>query len=209
VSFIAVYGDDLQVASDGTARGANRPVKLGYQQEFRESFEFAAKYAGYHASPDQSPGAWVALRAEHENVNYQKPLRDLTGDYTFLAGRVLPDNTKPVRLAGPGDQRFGAWAVELPAGETLRVRLDQRFAESLSGKPAEVRVTWLDDGDGEFEMSGGGVSQTVAKEGTGRWQTTVLKIPSADFAGPVTIKAAADVALHMIEVVRSGSDESI
>ena len=46
-SMIGVYGADLEQA--------NHP-------EFRAAFDFAARYAGYHASPSVSPGAWVALR---------------------------------------------------------------------------------------------------------------------------------------------------
>lgn len=204
VSFIAVYGNDLQVALDGTTQGKNKETKPSYQAEFTAAFEFAAKYAGYHASPTQSPGAWVAFRSEQENVNYQKPLKDLTGDYTFLAGRVLPDQTVPLRLAGPDDQRFGAWAVKLPAGEQLTVRLDEQFAASLQGRPAAISVTWLDEGAGNLTIAGGGATQTVARGGSGRWQTATVPLESAAFeaARAVTVTAEADLTLHMIEVTR-------
>jgi len=204
VSFIAVYGNDLQVALDGKPQGKDKDTKPSYQAEFTAAFEFAAKYSGYHASPDASPGAWVAFRSETENVNYQKPLQDLTGDYTFLAGRVLPDKTVPLRLAGPEEQRFGAWAVRLPAGESLSIRLDERFAASLKGQPAEIHVTWLDEGTGSFTIAGGGVTQTVERGASGRWQTTTVKLPAAAFeaARAVTVTAPAPLTLHMIEVTR-------
>lgn len=46
-SMIGVYGGDLA--------NADKP-------ECRAAFDFAARYAGYHASPSVSLGAWVALR---------------------------------------------------------------------------------------------------------------------------------------------------
>ena len=116
-----------------------------FQGEFDEAFAFAARYAGYHASPEQSPGAWVAFR----EGNFLK------GDYDFLARRLSPDGTRSISNAGPDGQRQGAWARVLPAGERLRIGLDEDFAGSLEGRPAEVRLTWLDEGKGGIEVSFG------------------------------------------------------
>ena len=41
--------------------------------EFKRAFEFANRYVGYHASPTQSPGAWVAMQRENASGRLQLP----------------------------------------------------------------------------------------------------------------------------------------
>jgi hypothetical protein len=180
VSMIGVYGADL-------AR-ADKP-------EYAAAFEFAARYAGYHASPSLSPGAWAALRDGGPK---------LKGDYTFLMRRLPGAEMKPEQKIGPDDQRFGAWALTLPKNTEMRFALDPDFARSLAGKKAKVRVTYLDQGAGSFMVLAFG--RTVATELTnsGRWKTAEFEIASASFApeAPVAIQSAAGVTLHMIEVLR-------
>lgn len=74
VSYIAVYGKDLNVAIDGSYNyvkkfpAAGNPVEQAlfetdvYKDEFTSGLEFMDRYAGYHADPTGSPGAWVAFR---------------------------------------------------------------------------------------------------------------------------------------------------
>ena len=69
-SMIGVYGFDLERSDN---------------PEYRQAFEFAARYAGFHASPSVAPGAWVALREG----------RQLKGDYSFLMQRVPASGTRP------------------------------------------------------------------------------------------------------------------
>ena len=124
-SMIGIYGADLANAE---------------RREYRAAFEFAARYAGYHASTAISPGAWVALREGSM----------LQGDYSFLMRRLDGARMKPEQKVGPDDQRFGAWALTLPKGEQAKFALDPDFASSLAGKKAVVRVTFLDRGSGAF-----------------------------------------------------------
>ena len=53
--------------------------------------------------------------------------------------RRRPDDSshgEDVVNVGPEDQRFGAWARILPAGETMQLELDEPFVASLSDHPS-------------------------------------------------------------------------
>ena len=183
VSFVAIYGGDLAHADD---------------PQFRAAFEFAQKYAGYHASPSVSPGAWIALREGDF----------LKGDYTFLMERLPGDTTDPKKNVGLDDQRFGAWARTIPAGGRLRFSLDERFARSLGGRKAIVRVTYLDSEKGSFNVVIPGQTWAAQMAGSGRWTTDQLLVPSASFEGSNTkpdieIQAQIPVSFHMVEVTRA------
>ena len=200
VSFIACYANDLAVAHSGRYPNGNVPAAeaVRFKEEFDAAFRFAAKYAGYHASPEVSPGAWVALRQGSA----------LEGDYTFLMNR-LPDHSREAKKAGPDDQRFGAWARLLPGTETMRFVLDQTFAASLNAQTTELRVTYLDQGTGAFEVKAGDQKFTTHCTNTGRWKTTLWNMPPAlykqdDSGAQVSLQALdADLILHMLEVVRN------
>jgi hypothetical protein len=169
-SMMGVYGGDLQHAAE---------------PEYGAAFEFAARYAGYHASPSVSPGAWVALR-EGDLL--------LKGDYTFLMRRLPGAEMKPEKKIGPDKQRFGAWALTLPKGSTVKFALDPVFARSL--RKATVRVTYLDRGEGTFTILGHATRLT----GTAIWKSTEFSLaqPPAEFG----LTADTDVTLHMVEVAR-------
>lgn len=178
VSYVAVYGADLARAGD---------------PEFKAAFDLVDRYAGYHASPSVSPGAWVALR----EGNYLK------GDYNLLMERTAGGT--PVTNAGPADQRYGAWARRLAAGETMTFRLDAAFARSLAGKPAAVRVIYLDEAGGPLRLAASGARTDLPRAGTGRWIERTVPLARAAFrgeAGDVSIHAPAGGTLHWVEVVR-------
>jgi hypothetical protein len=174
VSFIAIYGADL--------------VSYG-NPEFRDAFEFAAGYAGYHASPAESPGAWVALREGEA----------LQGDYSFLMTRLDP--MAPLRKVGPDEQRFGAWARELRQGAKARFRLHPEFARSVEGRQATVQVTYLDRGQGVLEAEWGGSKFSTPLMGSNRWKTASKMVKIAP-AGEITISGDTNLVLHMVEVQR-------
>ena len=198
VSFIGVYGSDLAVAQQGVYR--RKPVPQ-YQDEFRRAFEFAARYAGYHASPKQSPGAWVAFREG----------TFLKGDYNFLMER-LPDESAERCLVGPEQQRFGTWARVLPAGDTMRLKPSPEFAGSLSGKPASLRVVILDSGTTPLTLAlDNGQSWEIPRTDTGRWREYVVPVERFPAASPgsnieiVVRSHSAETVLHMVEIIRSES----
>lgn len=206
VSHIALYASDLRVAIDGTYRGEAFPA---YRDEFRAAVDFAAKYAGYHALPESSPGAWVAFRENHvvraaNNIpEERRKLALFTSDYTFLMERLPGDRSRGLDVvnAGPEEQRYGAWARILPPGQTIRLRLDSRFAESLRGRPASIRAVYLDSPEADFFIRTGTTVRHVRPGGSGRWQTAEFSgiQPSRD----IEVRAGgAPVTLHMIEVLR-------
>jgi len=220
VSFLALYANDLAVAVTGRYRVNQNHYdeakdRRGYQQEFEAAFRFAAKYVGYHASPETSPGAWVAFRENHVALATNVPsvqdrqLSSFTGDYNFLMER-LPDQTVGVHNIGPENQRQGAWARVLAPGGNLQLRLDARFAASWKG--GKVCVTYLDqtgDAAGSFQLIAGGARLTVTPNGSGRWQTAELALPAGPLAtgssgAHLTIVAGpGPVCLHMVEVSRN------
>lgn len=201
VSFIAAYGTDLRVAVDGVYKYGGKPGidALAYKDEFTAAFEFAAKYAGYHASPKQSPGAWIAFR----EGDYLK------GDYSFLMSRGT-DLSSERRNVGPDEQRYGAWARLLPANDSIRLTLDEDFANSLRGKPTTVRVTYLRDttSSSRFTFNGSGVKHPVAIGNQKDWTTWSKVIPSTDFQPDETgahIRLdghGQGAVLHMVEITR-------
>lgn len=71
VTYVALYGTDMQVAMNGkypTASGSR--VGPQYQCEFNQSFTFAATYAGSpQLSPSEAPGAWIAFRSSVSPLN--------------------------------------------------------------------------------------------------------------------------------------------
>jgi hypothetical protein len=170
ISMIGIYGADLANAGN---------------PEYRAAFEFAARYAGYHASPSVSAGAWVALREGGPK---------LKGDYSFLMQRLPGVPLKGEQRIGPDDQRFGAWALTLPKGGKVAFALNPDFARSLAGRNAKVRVTYLDQGEGTFTVG----SAQCQLTNSGRWKTMELAFTPGD----IEIQSAADLTLHMVEVVR-------
>ena len=182
ISFIAVYGSDLA--------HSNEP-------EFRAAFDFAAKYAGYHASPSVAPGAWVAMREGNQ----------LQGDYTFLMQRLPGDETRAVQSVGPDDQRFGAWARVIPANGRARFRLDPQFVNSLESGSALVRLTYLDDHRDGFDIKIGQSVSPVQTQASGKWQTAEVVFPGVQLGqiadeAHIQLLTPHDLTLHMIEVER-------
>jgi hypothetical protein len=182
-SMIAIFGPDIEKAGN---------------PEIRAGFEFAARYAGYHASPSVAPGAWVALR---EGSRLQK------GDYSFLMRRLAGAPMKAEEKIGPAGQRFGAWAMTLAKGGSARFALDPVFAHSLAGKQATLRVTFLDRNEGTFTVHASGREFQAKLNGSGRWKTAEFAIDRAAFSAggkgeDITITTGTDVTIHMIEVTR-------
>jgi len=225
VSFIGVYGDDLGVALNGTYSRSgvvydDSVSGFDYQYEFTRAFQFASRYAGFHNRPNESPGAWVAFRknsvvlaANGQSVQ-ARTLVTFTDDYNFLATR-LADNSvgEGVINRGPDEQRFGAWARQVLAGDSLRIALDTNFVQSLGGQPAVLRVIYLDDASlagTEFDViHSGGQTLTVLSGGTGKWKELEISIANANFVADVNgahisvvNTGSQTLELHMIEVRR-------
>jgi hypothetical protein len=223
VSHIALYSADMRVAIEGQyhAQGVDLDDPGGaYQAEFDAAFRFAAKYAGFHASPATSPGAWVAfrendvVRAANGMPEERRKLSIFTGDYNFLMQRLPDDASEGLGVVniGPDEQRYGAWARRLPAGARMRLTLDAEFAASLAATGAVIRTVCLDDSHGSFEVK---INDRVTRTdltGTGRWREFPWPVPARDWSSskpvPIVIQAGkAPIYLHLIEVQRGTASD--
>lgn len=204
ISFIAIYGEDLEVALSGRHK---REAVPEYKAEFDKAFAFAAKYAGYHASPEVAPGAWVAFRQSEGEGAGKAPLQRVTGDYTFLMER-LPDATEGERNVGPAGQRYGAWARRLAPADRMRLRINEAFVKSVAGREVSVNVTYLDEGSGALELAVGGKTFQAPLQGSGAWKTASFTVSGGalrpdEVGAQLALEARGDaVALHMVEVAR-------
>lgn len=219
VSYIALYSSDMRVAVEGKyhAQGVHLDDPGGVSQaEFAAAFRFAAKYAGYHASPETSPGAWVAfrenniVRAANGIPADRRKLSTFAGDYNFLMKRLRNDKTKGLDVVniGPEEQRFGAWARVLPAGESMQLGLDPVFAASLANGDVVIRVVYLDEADGALHIR---LPDHIARQkltGTGQWREFIVQGSGMTLAQnrsgeQIEIQANdAPIHLHMVEVQR-------
>lgn len=191
ISFISLKYTDLDLRTNA---------------EFNDAFIFAAKYAGYHASPRVSPGGWVGLR-EGES---------LKGDYNFLMRRLQDVSTDtPLALQGPTSQRYGLWARSISGGNSMVFQMDRSLASSLAS--AQIRIVYLDEGTNSFTLAwdeGGATrQQTVQKQNTGQWQEYVVEVPMARFTsalngGDIMLTGTGTNIFHMVEVLRTGTTEA-
>jgi hypothetical protein len=225
ISYIGVYSNDLKVALDGTY--ARKQVGDDYKRQFDEAYRWAAKYAGFHADPEHSPGAWVAFRQSEEIKG--SDFNEKVTDYSMLATLLNPQDTigmdarkdgvaapvvanrtvAGVKSIGPYAERYGAWARKLPAGKSMGIKLDSKFVQSLGGA-AKVNVTYLDDQAGRsFTVTVDGTAHKVDLTGSGSWKTESIGLAKAAFAADaeganvrVAGEGGGNVIFHMVEVVR-------
>ncbi len=225
ISFIAVYGSDLNVALTGN--GAN--IGSDYQSEFDQAFQFASRYAGYHHQPTQAPGAWIAFReGKNQQIN---SYNQLVSDYNMHMRLINPEDTigldarydgleVPIisgrnfegqKSIGPYNSRFGAWARQLHANQAALLEIDPDFIQGLNeSSNGEVRITYLDNNQGSFTVAFGDQTILISLSNSGLWETAIIPIHSSlakDSKGAyLTIQTLdSSVTFHMIEVVKSSS----
>ena len=217
VSYIGIYSNDMRVAIEGIYESTGvyfeDDEEHNYQNQFQAVIDFAAKYAGKHDEPAQSPGAWVAFRENHMVLaangmsKEARKLETLTGDYNFLMERIS-DNSygQGVTNVGPDNQRFGAWARVLPAGKQMKLSVDENFLESCKNKPVSVSVTYYDEKGKGFDVLINGQSHNISCAGKDSWKTVTFKAENIkaniENAHMVIQNGAEDCYLHMVEVTR-------
>ena len=225
-SYVACYGRDLNVALTGTYQvsrsrdGKSARIQYSdnqsgfdYRSQFGEALRWADKYAGYHASPERAPGAWIAFRQSNAVANararsFEKlRLPDFASDYTYLMER-LPDQSVGTSKIGPESIRYGGYARRVPARETIRLKVNGRFLQSLRG-PCRLSVTYFDDASGSsFSVSASGQTWEVPLRGGKTWQTADFDLiapnfqPLADGAQIIVQNADADLCMHMLAIER-------
>jgi len=197
---IAVYGSDLAMADTNP--------------EFRATFDFANRYAGYQASAGQAPGAWVALRQGSGRLpgNYSLHMTQLDPDTTSTA---LNSNSGASPIGNPS-QRFGRHARQITGGtakDAMSFALSPAFKAGIATSETTLRVYYLDAGNGSFEVRWApDAAVTVDKNGSGGWR--VAEIPVSGLAYTGGLAGGADIKVsqlgtgtttfHMVEVAVNG-----
>lgn len=215
VSFIGEYFANLQFAVTGKhgRDPAVAPDTPGPQQ-FMAAYLWASEYVGRHNRPAESPGAWVAFRANTavkaanpRTTPAARTLARFTGDYTWLAERVPEDGSSGVGPVGPADERYGAFARRYRSGQAAGVHLDPAFLASLSGEVL-VRVVALNDTAAQMSV---GDRNFPLPPSEGRWRVSAFRVgaaalPRAAHGPQVVVRAGSgDLTLHLIEVRRTTS----
>ena len=183
--------------------------------EFLAAFEFANRYAGYHAAPAHSPIAWCALRGGKPRPR---------GNFWWFLEQIDPDETSVAlasnrgqKMIGPDDQRFGRFArrTDVVSGKRrLFFRLDPQFRASIRKQPCQVHVCYLDEGQGEWSLRWRprpDDRRTVQNGGSGRWKELTVDLPGAAFKGGLdraadlvlAAESKDDIVFHMVQVVRT------
>ncbi len=219
VSFIGEYYINLHFA-----RTAEHPRRMKdtvfpreQAEEFLEAYRWVDSYAGRHNRPLETPGAWVAFRqnAEIKAKNSIGPrdgwtLKRFAGDYNFLMERIDGDDSVGIGPIGPPEQRYGAFARKLPAGQAIRLKLDPEFRRVLAAIEGRLRVIYLDDSQrpdadvcvGDHEV--GRLTFTASQ----RWVIAEMPVPgdmwtSAGADWQIAIKSgSAPLTLHLAEMRR-------
>lgn len=173
VSFLAIYGSDLDIPVKGIKFGKKVPDIM--RNEFRAAFDFGAKYIGQHRYPETTPGVWAAFRQCDSSLCWKKPLQYLTEDYTLLT-LVQPGNSVGVHNVGSDESRYGAWARILPENGKMSVVMHPSFVKANEGSQMSIRVIYLDDGDNQWSVSYGGKDYVVKNTNSGKWKEKVWNV---------------------------------
>ena len=197
VSYIAVYGEQ---------------IRHGGNSQYRAAFDFANRYAGSAATPQTSPGAFIALRKGRGRTAGN--LGQFMTQYApGLTSRALSSG-QGRHMIGPARQRFGRYARRI-AGHTSRswmgFRLNNDFVAGVSGRKVVIGVWYLNGGHGSFRVSWGRSASerhVVHKTGTGRWKHFTTTIDGSLLRGrlahgcDISLKALGHsrTAFHMVEV---------
>jgi hypothetical protein len=192
ISHIGMYGSIWAYAFGEKAPENKQFVEIdekNRREEIRRGIEFAFKYIGHHNNPFKSPGAFIAFRHSTENLSikqnpefyskYKAPeLKIFTGDYTFLCLRK-PDKSVGVKLIGPTEQRYGAFARKLPTGESMQLVLHPGLAKAIYNKAVTLRVFYFDEPNTEWSVSYGTTNFVIKSQGTKKWKTAEWQLRGA------------------------------
>ena len=177
VSYLATYSSDLDIPVKGMKFG--KKVSDSMKKEFRNAFDFGAKYVGQHRYAETTPGVWAAFRQCDSCLCWKKPLKYLTEDYTLLT-LVQPGNSVGVHNVGMDESRYGAWARKLPQGGNMSVVMHPVFVKATTGCQLSLRVVYLDEGNYQWNISHGNKVYTVKNTGTGEWKEVVWEVEGTE-----------------------------
>jgi hypothetical protein len=180
VSVITVFDSDLLIAINGVHRfpWSNRIAEKQYPEDingFEDAFRFAAKCAGYKAYLAESLGAWIAFQHSTVNNCYKNPLKLITGYYSILIERLYSTgNIK--RNIGPDNQRFGAWALEIPVKEKTQLAVNEDSTSSFKNNSVKIRVTYFDSETGIISFTLGRNRYNQQVTDTKKWETKKFQV---------------------------------
>lgn len=180
-SYLGTRADIFQKAKDGNAWTI-------------KTLEMANAYAGYHALPTESPGAWIALRGAGTTF---------ASDYSFLMTKEPNAFLIDRKNIGGTVFPYGVWAQELPANRDLVVTPDPDFVASLAG--SSLTVIWFDKSSsgGSIDVEAGPHSFTIPSTGTGTRKESTFALPDNQFDQIVLRAMNSSAVLHMVRVTRS------
>jgi hypothetical protein len=177
---------------------------------YHDLLKFADKYVGFHALPDESPGAWIAFRGEGDNFPW---------DYTFLMNSLDGSSLTDRKLVGSNSVPYGAWAQKLAVGGKvyLDIHDDMFLEEKNSGDVSAVlRVVYFDSSTGSWNIRYDAAEEpekilkTVTNRNSNEWKTIKFSIEDGYFGNRAFDMAdivienvdAPECVLHMVEIMR-------
>ena len=191
ISQIAMHGDYWTYCMGDPAPANKQFPEINAavrRDEMQKGINFAFKYVGQHNNPSTSPGAFVAFRKSTENLSIKNnpsfyggtsfAIQKFTGDYTFLAAH-LPDNSVGLKLIGDSEQRYGAFARQVPAGGSMKMALHPMFAKAIYNKKLKIRVIYYDAGAENWSIMYGNYAFSVQNKGTKSWKVIEWNVTGA------------------------------
>jgi hypothetical protein len=201
ISQIAMHGDYWTYCMGGPAPANKQFPEINFavrRDEMQKGINFAYKYVGQHNNPATSPGAFVAFRKSTENLSIKNnptfyggtsfAIQKFTGDYTFLITH-LPDNSVGLKLIGDNEQRYGAFARQIPAGGSIKMALHPLFAKAIYNKDIKLRVIYYDGGTENWSVLYGKNTFTVQNTGTKSWKVAEWNVKGAPRLNPMSVTA--------------------
>lgn len=201
ISQLAMHGDYWTYCIGGPAPTNKQFPEINAavrRDEMQKGINFAFKYVGQHNNPATSPGAFVAFRKSTENLSIKNnptfyggtsfAIQKFTGDYTFLATH-LPDNSVGLKLIGDNEQRYGAFARQIPAGGSMKMALHPLFAKAIYNKDIKLRVIYYDGGTENWSVIYGNNTYAVQNTGTKSWKVAEWNVKGAPRMNPMSATA--------------------
>lgn len=170
-------------------------------------------------TPFDSPDAWVALRDAEDRYWLDDDSHDWDGK-PFVKNYerwIVQVDVAPDGISQRGSQVMedvvgadNGLAYEGRAGApSLYFDVDERFLDA--SEPVDLKVTWLDEGSGDWSVeyaTAGGTASTPAipRTGDGTWKTTTLRVEDAAFddsmAGGTDFRIGGSLETRFVRVVK-------
>jgi len=178
--------------------------KEGNKQDVERYMKIAQAYAGYGARMDDPEKATGHGMVNRKSSGYNDAgWGILSGNYSRFLTQVNP-GSGDVGLWNIDDTIYGrfARAFEHKSGKKqLRFKIDENF----NADQVEVRVTYLDRGQGSWSLgvSDNSVKKLVHNSNSGKWKTIIVEMSGKVLHGTelqLNYEDGDDTIFHMLEV---------